>query len=219
MPWSLAQQRQLAIWPKVTGSLSIMGSASIIYEVLRDKKKRRKVYHRIMLAMSLIDVNTSFWYALSTWPMPKDTQGVAYASGTQQSCTAQGFFVQLGLATPMYNVALAIYYCIVVRYHWKEHHLTSSIIVGRHSTRNNHQSPLDTENLEPPTLGQRFVANCGFDKLFYCLPIIFTSATAFASLGLELFNSAGLVSIMYPSSLRSLPTCYMVISPNIVVSF
>lgn len=98
----------------------MMGSASIICEVVRDKKKRGKVYHRIMFAMSLMDLNTSFWYFLSTWPIPRGTEDVAYASGTTQSCTAQGFFLQLGLATPLYNVVLSIYYCFVVRYQWKE---------------------------------------------------------------------------------------------------
>jgi hypothetical protein len=31
-----------------------------------------------------------------------------------------GFFVQFGIASPIYNLALAIYYLLVVRYRWTE---------------------------------------------------------------------------------------------------
>lgn len=98
----------------------MIGSGLIIYEVLRNPKNRTKVYHRLLLAMSICDFNTSFWYFLSTWPIPKDTANVFAPSGTRASCTAQGFFIQFGIATPLYNAALAFYYLLIIRYQWKE---------------------------------------------------------------------------------------------------
>ena len=56
---------------------------------------------------------------LSTWPIPR---GEAFlASGTVQTCAAQGFFNQsAALCTPTYNISLAIYYLLVVVGGWKE---------------------------------------------------------------------------------------------------
>ncbi|KAL7532544.1 hypothetical protein ACHAWF_004175 [Thalassiosira exigua] len=121
MGWSTETQfRHLSIWPHFTGMLSMIGSSLIIYEVLRDPGKRKKVYHRLLLAMSLCDLNTSFWYFLSTWPIPKGTAKVYQPSGTMASCTAQGFFIQFGISTPLYNTVLAMYYLFIIRFGWKE---------------------------------------------------------------------------------------------------
>lgn len=95
-------------------------SGLIIFEVLRDQRKRKKVYHRLLLAMSISDLNTSFWYSLSTWPIPSETSNVYAPLGTQGSCVTQGFFVQLGIATPIFNGMLSIYYLLMIRYGWKE---------------------------------------------------------------------------------------------------
>ncbi len=125
--WSQSQQIQLAIWPHVTGLLSVISSSLIILLVLRRiKNKRAKVYHRLLLAMSLVDVNTSFWYFLSTWPIPRNTPNIFATVGTTGSCTAQGFFIQFGIATPIYNAALSFYYMLIIRYQWKEQKLQNA---------------------------------------------------------------------------------------------
>jgi len=41
-------------------------------------------------------------------------------SGTMQTCTAQAFFLQLGIITPFYNALLACYYYLTIRRQWKE---------------------------------------------------------------------------------------------------
>ena len=114
------QQLHLSIWPHLTGVLSMIGSGLIINQILRSPSNRKKVYHRLLLAMSICDLNTSFWYSLSTWPIIKGTEGVYQPSGTKGFCTAQGFFMQFGVATPLYNAVLAFYYLLTIRYHWKE---------------------------------------------------------------------------------------------------
>jgi hypothetical protein len=42
------------------------------------------------------------------------------ARGNEATCVAQGFFIQLGLATPFCNLALAVYYMLVIIYGWRE---------------------------------------------------------------------------------------------------
>jgi len=124
MGLTLTQRKALAIVPKCTGLLSMIGSGIIIFDVLRTPKKRKQTYPRIMLAMSCFDFVTSFMYALSTWPIPADS-GVLYASDTTGTCTFQGFFIQLSLAAPMYNLCLAIYYMLVIKYRWSDVKLSS----------------------------------------------------------------------------------------------
>lgn len=65
--------------------------------------------------------------ALSTWPIPAAYSGVVDggsvfgATGSQATCSAQGFFVQVGMAAPLYSGFLSLYYLLVVRYNWNEY--------------------------------------------------------------------------------------------------
>lgn len=124
MTFTLAQRRALAILPKVTGILSMMGSSVILVDVLRSKTKKKNTYSRIMLGLSSFDLIISFMFFLSTWPIPAGS-GPIYASGTTGSCTFQGFFIQLGLAIPLYNICLATYYVMVIRLKWNEKRIKS----------------------------------------------------------------------------------------------
>ena len=118
--WNESQQITLAIVPKFTSFLSLLGSSWVILEVLTEQEKRRSVYHRLLCAMSIYDVLESIWNFASTWPIPAGTTGIWAASGTRQTCSAQGFFLQLGLAIPMYNASLSIYYLLVIRYNMQD---------------------------------------------------------------------------------------------------
>lgn len=113
-------QRAMAIAPKCTGFISLCASTFIVQHVLRDRKRRNLTYHRLLCGMSMSDMIGSLMCVLSTWPIPK---GEAFlASGTVQTCSAQGFFNQTAaLCTPTYNISLAIYYLLVVVRGWKEH--------------------------------------------------------------------------------------------------
>jgi len=119
MVLSLTQRRVLAIVPKITGLCSMIGSLVIITDVARDPKKRSQTYTRIMMAMSCYDFVTSCMYALSTWPIPRGS-GPLYAAGTTGTCTAQGFFIQLSLGAPLYNLSLAVYYLLVIKHGWSD---------------------------------------------------------------------------------------------------
>ena len=53
-----------AVVPRVAAACSLFGSSFIVAEVLRDAQKRKKVYHRIMLGMSVFDIIGSICYFL-----------------------------------------------------------------------------------------------------------------------------------------------------------
>jgi hypothetical protein len=91
------QQIALAVTPKITASLSILGSAWIVVEVLTVPEKRGNVYNRLLCAMSINDVILSSMFFASTWPIPEGTDGVYTAIGSERSCVAQGFFIQFGI--------------------------------------------------------------------------------------------------------------------------
>lgn len=111
--------------PKITGFMSIVGSAFIVATVLRSKEKRGRVYHRLLLAMAILDVSTSFWFFMGSWPIPQDTPTVDMSLGTTWSCTLQGFFIQLGLAVPFYNAMLSVNYLLAIRYGWSDQKMHS----------------------------------------------------------------------------------------------
>lgn len=114
------QRAVLAILPKVSATLSLIGSIWIIVEVTTNRTKRRQVYHRILLAMSVYDVLESVWNFASTWPIPRNTENIFNPLGTTGTCTAQGFFLQFGLGIPIYNAWLSFYYYLYVARHMKE---------------------------------------------------------------------------------------------------
>ena len=73
-----------------------------------------------MIGLSCSDMIASTVNIFSTWPIPPDGD-TFLASGTTATCTAQGFFNELGnLATPLYNTSLCLYYVLVIRQAWSE---------------------------------------------------------------------------------------------------
>ena len=106
----------IAIVPKFTSFLSMMGSTYIIYKVLSSPLRRSRPHHRLLAGMSIYDLIASTAYFLSTWPSPKGTPGVKFAMGNTATCTAQGFFSNFNLATALYNTCLSLYYLLIVRY-------------------------------------------------------------------------------------------------------
>jgi len=114
MVFSLNQKKALSIIPHITGTLSIVGSLSILYDIWKYRsRKLHRPYYRILLGMSFFDVFASASLGMSTWPIPKGTEGVYGAMGTTRTCTAQGFFIQLMLVSPFYNLMLAWYYLLL----------------------------------------------------------------------------------------------------------
>mmetsp|Transcript_15259 Transcript_15259/g.23749 ORF Transcript_15259/g.23749 Transcript_15259/m.23749 type:complete len:378 (-) Transcript_15259:183-1316(-) len=110
----------LAVIVKPFAVLSMIGSVLIIRDILIDPPKRALTYHRILFGLSSIDVCTAFWFFLSTWAIPEGTDDIPLAAGTAGSCRAQGWFISLNIASPLYNVSLCIYYLLMIKYKWTQ---------------------------------------------------------------------------------------------------
>lgn len=117
--YSDRQEKVLAILPMITAPFSIIGSLIIIFLITRDyKNKLKRVYHRIMLSMSVMDVISSVNLTFGAgWLIPKGTDGVFHAVGMTGTCEVNGFLLQLGgLLVALYNASLALYFLLFVRY-------------------------------------------------------------------------------------------------------
>ena len=108
----------MAIVPHITGLLSILGSSFIVLDVFR--KRFKTVYDRLLFGLAVSDIIASIGMALSTWPVPEYQGQKTYgAVGSLASCEFQGFFIQLGLATPLYSAFLSLYYILLVKFNYR----------------------------------------------------------------------------------------------------
>jgi hypothetical protein len=127
-PFSEGQLKAVAILPKFAAFPSILGSLFIVQHVLRSKKRRNRVYHRILLFMNINDFIWSIKAFVSTWPIPDGTFYVHGAHGTTGTCTAAGFLGQGGsLTSILYNGSLTLFFLLVVRYGWKEAYIKRKV--------------------------------------------------------------------------------------------
>jgi len=108
--YTLSQQKTITYIPLSTSILSIIGSFTIFYMILYHKHKLRKLKHRLILFISVIDIACSVWTGLWALPAPEGEPSVYGACGNRQTCAVQGFFHQWSISVPMYTVALIFYY-------------------------------------------------------------------------------------------------------------
>ena len=117
------QVMAIVIVPKIASSLSMVGSAYIIWQVLRQRKLSR-MYHRLVLCMSFGDLISSFGIFLGLWPAPTENLNDGDLIGNMgniATCDAQGFIVSFGSAcTCCYNTVLTVYFLLFVKYSWNE---------------------------------------------------------------------------------------------------
>mmetsp|Transcript_26890 Transcript_26890/g.40699 ORF Transcript_26890/g.40699 Transcript_26890/m.40699 type:complete len:368 (-) Transcript_26890:171-1274(-) len=115
--WSIVQRL-----PHFSGSASVIGSFILIVTIICSRRRRSHPYHRLMLGMSFYDIFMSFFMAMAVWVHPENSCWDAndcQKVGTVASCTAYGFFYQLGAVTiPLYNVALATYIAFATKDHF-----------------------------------------------------------------------------------------------------
>jgi hypothetical protein len=103
----------LDVLPRVTSALSILGSSFIIYQVLKNPKKREMMYHRQMFTLSCTDFIYSVVWFVGSWPSPD--------SGW---CKANAFVgLVSGVPQAMFNASLCLYYMFTIRYKWTEHRM------------------------------------------------------------------------------------------------
>jgi len=109
------KSKVLAIIPKFTGMISLLCSLLLATYILSSRKRRSSVFGRIMVGLSISDIFSSAMMFLSTWPMPTNSWLHWGAAGTARTCSAQGFFLQLGLCTAtFYQATLLLYYFLTI---------------------------------------------------------------------------------------------------------
>lgn len=100
-------KRALLTWSSVvSGLLSLAGSSLIIRDVISSGTAKAKLYHQLMLLISICDIFNSVAWMVSSLMVPEyNSDGsktyVYGARGNEETCTAGGFFLQLGY-TGMY---------------------------------------------------------------------------------------------------------------------
>mmetsp|Transcript_49449 Transcript_49449/g.75243 ORF Transcript_49449/g.75243 Transcript_49449/m.75243 type:complete len:487 (-) Transcript_49449:101-1561(-) len=128
------QEKLLRIIPRVTGSLSILGSTFIIYDVVRttwrersksnSKNKPGRVINRCLIGMSVCDILASFSNpVVLNLALPVEFGG----KGNQATCNAQGFFGQFVTATALYSGIMALIYLLSIKYGWNEAQLRNRV--------------------------------------------------------------------------------------------
>ena len=130
---TITQEKVLVWTTRCSGLVSVVGSIFIIRMILQTRYRREsarnrkplKVRQRLMLWMSFFDILASISNSFSTAALPRiketeDIQNIYGTIGNESTCIAQGFFLQLGIAVPMYNAALCLYYLFIIRYNMNE---------------------------------------------------------------------------------------------------
>lgn len=112
---TLAQEKTLAMMGVVSGSLSVLGSSTIVYKVLK-KKYIRTPYDRLMLGLSTCDIIASVTLALGPFLIPASTSQRVWAIGNDATCNMLGWFFQFSFSAIMYNGLLSYYYLLTVRF-------------------------------------------------------------------------------------------------------
>jgi len=115
------EQSKIIFWiTKIAGGMSIFCSSYLFIKILRDHTRRKKVYHRIILAISMNSILLSGAMFCNSWPTPK-SYSIYRAIGTQRTCNAQGavaFFTATSLC--FYYLLLAVFAYHSVRNNFDE---------------------------------------------------------------------------------------------------
>lgn len=108
--FSPLQQMVLVVTPVLSGLLSLLGSSAIISMILCDfKKKSRSVKFRFLLGLSLSDILNSLVFCVWSLPLPQG-QLIWGSLGNTSTCNVQGFLLQLGGISAVFNGALCHFF-------------------------------------------------------------------------------------------------------------
>ena len=121
-PFSVTQQKVLAMVPKVTSFPSIVASIWLLVDIIRLRDKNHTVYHRLLFMMACMDLVFACKSFVSTWPIPQQTLFVWGNRGTFQTCDVAGFLGHgASLASAVYNGSLAVYFALTIVGNYTEH--------------------------------------------------------------------------------------------------
>lgn len=113
------QERVLSSLFVVSACLSIVGSATIVRKVLRNRSVASP-YDRLLFGLSVADIVASTTYAMWPFLLPDESSKRIWAVGNDATCNLLGFLTQLSFAAMMYNGVLSYYYLLTIRFGWKQ---------------------------------------------------------------------------------------------------
>ena len=118
-----------AIVQIVSSTISFICSIAIICVIYRSYIGLSSTFHRLLMALSISYVISSFWMMLATAPAPRSTEGYVWnPRGNVHSCNTQGFFLYLGImAAPLFNCSLCFYYLAVIKYNKKDAYIRAKL--------------------------------------------------------------------------------------------
>lgn len=101
--------------------LSLFGACFILYDVWTIVKWPVSVYHQLVVGMVIADIVTALSWSFATLPIDDSAGYSIYgARGSDATCKAQGYFIQLGFTSVFYNTSLALYYYLAIARGWRE---------------------------------------------------------------------------------------------------
>lgn len=97
------EEKKALVWvPRAVGMVSLAASLFVLWDISSSKKKRRSLYHQLICLIVIFDIVTSLVWIVGPAALPSvlDKTGMANGiygtGGSDATCTAQGFFFQLG---------------------------------------------------------------------------------------------------------------------------
>jgi hypothetical protein len=91
-----ALERSLVILPKISGTLSCIGSGLLARHIAKKGFKDVSLTSRMLFGISIVDIIGSFFaYVLGSWMAPRNT--LTYSAGNTATCSFQGFVLVFNL--------------------------------------------------------------------------------------------------------------------------
>jgi len=108
-------QFQLAISSAANRAASVVSLGCALIMTRLAYRRSDRLYHRLILGMSLHLISYMVWNVVENWAVPVGTPHAYDPRGTTRTCSAQGFFFQLAFCIPFYYVFLSTYSFVAIR--------------------------------------------------------------------------------------------------------
>ena len=135
MTLTIHQLKTMIRITRSSGSLSVFGSSIMLWDIIKTGNIKRQCRLRILAGISIFDILASIPFICGPYLLPKNsedkktenTRAQLNAQGNEYTCQAQAFLLSLYLVSIGYNLCLAMYYILVVKYGVSELWLSSKV--------------------------------------------------------------------------------------------
>ena len=106
----------MTILPKISGSLSVVGSLYIIVKILTSPRRRKRIHSRLLVGMSILSLIQS----TSVYLMDFELTNLDETREDLSTCKIQTILQSAGFGVVIYNAAIAVYYVLIITYNYAE---------------------------------------------------------------------------------------------------